>query len=351
MNIPIRARAPLRISFGGGGTEIDPYRSSYGGEVLSTTVNLYAYSTIEKTKDQHLIHCVSSDLNLSEKSNIEDLLSGKVDISKFILKIHFAAYKKIIDDFKIKNLMPIKLTTYCEAPVGSGLGSSSTLSVAIVESLNRFYHLGMEKKDIAHKAYIIEREMLNLSGGLQDHYAATYGGLNYINFFKNGDVRVQPIKIEKSIIYELQASLVLVYTGTSRESADIIETQIALKGKELVGYNKKLHDMKSLAQKMKSALLKNDIKTFGFLIDESWQKKRSLSKFISNERINNIYKKTKNLGAYGGKISGAGGGGFMIIICNPNNRAKIINKLISEKFDSYKITLTSTGVKSWDLKL
>ncbi len=351
MRIPVRARAPLRISFGGGGTEIDPYRSNYGGEVLSTTVNLYAYSTIENTQDQNLIQCVSSDLNLSEKSNIEDLLSGEVDISKLALKIHFAAYKKIINDFKIKNLMSIRITTYCEAPVGSGLGSSSTLAVAIVESLNRFYQLGMGKKDIADKAYIIERKMLNLSGGLQDHYAATYGGLNYINFFKNGDVRVQPIEIEKSTLYELQASLVLVYTGTSRKSADIIETQITLKGKKLEGYNKKLHGMKVLAQKMKSALLKNDIKSFGFLIDESWQKKRSLTKFISNKNINNIYKKTKILGAYGGKISGAGGGGFLMIICNPNNRAKIINKLISKKFDSYKITLTYTGVKSWDLKL
>ena len=350
MHIPIRTRAPLRISFGGGGTEIDPYRSIYGGEVLSTTVNLYAYSTIEKTRDRHLIQCVSSDLNLSEKSNIEDLLSSELDISKFTLKIHFAAYKKIIDDFNIKNPMSIKITTYCEAPVGSGLGSSSTLSVAIVESLNRFYNLGMAKKDIAHKAYVIERKMLNLSGGLQDHYAATYGGLNYINFYKNGDVRVQPIKIEKSTLYELQASLVLVYTGTSRDSADIIKTQITLKGKELVGYDKKLHEMKVLAQKMKSALLKNDIQSFGYLIDESWQKKRSLSKYISNENINNIYEKTKSLGAYGGKISGAGGGGFLMIICNPNHRAKIINNLISEDFNSYKITLNTAGIKSWILK-
>ncbi len=345
----VRSRAPLRISFGGGGTEIDPYRSNSGGQVLNTSISLYAYTTIEEI-DENKIIFNASDLNINESYDINSIINENDLISNSKLKIHFSTFKYLIKDFKIENIKSLKIVTYSDAPVGSGLGSSSTLTVSMIEAFNKYYNLGYTKYEIAMKAFHIERVILGLHGGQQDQFSASFGGFNFINFNKDGSVNLEPLNLSKKILFELESSMILAYTGISRDSAKIIESQIKKDINKDEKYIKNLDEIKLFAKKMEHALVRNDIEKFGNLLHQSWQKKRKLSKLITSDHIDNLYKSVRDLGAIGGKISGAGGGGFFMIICNPTHKGSIKNKLIDLGNEIFPVQFSQNGSYSWTIQ-
>ena len=241
----------------------------------------------------------------------------------------------------------IEIITFCDAPPGSGLGSSSTLTVAMIQAYDRKYNLKLNKDEIAQKAFYVERIILGLKGGQQDQYAASFGGFNHLYFKKNGEVTVESLKISNSIKCEFEASLIMLYTGISRESGNIIERQIKKDSSGDLNYYDKLTKLKKLTSVMKNALLENNIAEFGKLLHDSWLIKRNLSNLVSNSLIDKLYSIAKLNGADGGKISGAGGGGFFTISCNPSNKGDIKNALIKHNLRPHSVSISENGSESW----
>ena len=344
-----RSRAPLRISFGGGGTEIDPYRTNYGGEILNTTISLYAYTTIKHSLDKNIVTFIASDLQITETYKVSDIFNNQLLYEKSRLKILIATFYTLLKPISDVERLALEITTFCDAPPGSGLGSSSTLTVSLIKAFNNRFSLGYDKHKIAETAFHIERVILGFKGGQQDQYSAAFGGLNYIKFKKNNSVDVQPIAISKNLLNEFEASLLLAYTGISRDSGNIIEAQIK---KDKSGNNSYIEDMnklKKIARLMKKSLENKDIASFGKLLHESWIIKRTLTKMITNSYIDDIYNLSRSLGAYGGKISGAGGGGFFTIICDPENKGNIYNRLTDLGNKLFTFKFTKNGASSWEV--
>jgi D-glycero-alpha-D-manno-heptose-7-phosphate kinase len=316
----IRAKAPLRLGFAGGGTDVSPYSDIYGGAILNATVSLFAYATLEPTNDGRIV------FNAVDRGQVLELKSTErleIDDNLPILK---AIYNRIVKNFAKKPLS-FKLTTFVEAPPGSGLGSSSTLVVSILGAFAEWLSLPLGEYDLAHLAYEIERVDLNMAGGKQDQYAATFGGFNFMEFFGDDRVIVNPLKIKPDYIRELEFNLLLYYTGTSRLSHKIIEDQrenVVSKNELAVAA---MHDMKAHAVKIKEALLKGNIDAFGEFLGSSWTHKKQMAKSISNTAIDELYDIAKKAGAVGGKLSGAGGGGFMMLYCPRIARYNVIEAL------------------------
>lgn len=337
----VRSKAPLRLGLAGGGTDIDNYSSVYGGVVLNATINMYAHCTIELTEDDE-IYFIAKDLDLVEKH----VLSTKIPNSAK-LPLHCGVYNHIVKYFNNNIPISLKITTYADAPAGSGLGTSSAIVVAILKAFVELLKLPLGEYDVAHLAYEIERVDLNLAGGKQDQYAATFGGFNFIEFYSNDRVIVNPLRIRQWMKDELEESLVLFFTGTSRESANIIKDQIAStienKKRNLEG----MHQLKEVAYKMKEALLKGDVNGIAIELKNGWEAKKKTSKVISNPLIENIYLTAIQNGAIAGKISGAGGGGFMMFIVDPLKKLDVINAL--NKFDGkvQSVEFVDRGTKGW----
>ncbi len=269
----IRAKSPLRIGLAGGGTDVSPYCDMYGGQILNACINMFAYATIEPTTNNKIV-LFSADRNEFDEqdSSLSLIYNQKLDLIK-------AVYNRIVKDF-INKPLSFKITTYVDAPAGSGLGSSSTLVVTVLKAFVEWLKLPLTEYDIAKLAWSIEREDMNMSGGLQDQYATAFGGFNYMEFQNNHKVIVNPLRIKKSYIYELENNLVLYYTGTSRLSAQIIDSQI----KEMNSNNSKqsnttieaLHRIKESATNMKNALLTGKINEIGEILDDAWQNKKDI---------------------------------------------------------------------------
>lgn len=319
----IRSKAPLRLGLAGGGTDVSPYCDEYGGCVLNATIGMYAYCTIEVCNDG-MISFDAADRHESIEIESEAYLplNGMLDL-------HKGVYNRVISEFNGGNPLAFRMTTYSDAPAGSGLGSSSTMVVAILKAFVEWLNLPLGEYDIAHLAYEIERIDIGLSGGRQDQYAATFGGFNFMEFYEKDRVIVNPLRIKHWIIDELESSIVLFFTGVSRESAKIIDEQkkntISRKQKAIQA----MHDLKEEAHTMKEAVLKGDIKKFAMTLDKSWATKKCMASSISNSHIEDIYTKALNAGAYSGKISGAGGGGFMIFVVDPVKKVSLIQSLNS----------------------
>jgi D-glycero-alpha-D-manno-heptose-7-phosphate kinase len=241
------------------------------------------------------------------------------------------------------------MITYSDAPAGSGLGSSSTMVVAILKAFMEWLNLPLGEYDMASLAYEIERVDLNLSGGKQDQYAATFGGFNFIEFYDNDRVIVNPLRIKNWIKNEVENSLVLYYTGTSRESAAIINDQIRntkIKAeKSLEG----MHKLKYYATEMKNSLLKGDFDGLGNCLRKGWESKKMMSTTITNPLIDEIYNFIMLNGAKAAKISGAGGGGFMMILCDPIERYSLIQNLKKTEGKVMSVHFTETGAQAWTL--
>ncbi len=337
-----RSTAPLRLGLAGGGTDVSPYSDLYGGAILNATVGLYVHATLEPLDNRTISFC-SKDLGESEDLESAPYLelNGKVDLMK-------AVYNRIVKDFTKKPLS-FKLTTFVDVPKGSGLGTSSTVTVAILGAFVEWLKLPLGEYDIARLAYSIEREDVGLAGGKQDQYAATFGGFNFMEFAQD-KVIVNPLRIKKKYRKELEFNLLLYYTGTNRESAKIIKNQVQNFSKESDQSIEAAHYLKEHAYKMKEALLLGNLHRLGTLLDESWQKKKMLSPGITNPVIDDLYETALNSGATGGKISGAGGGGFMFFYCPEDSRYRVKEALSHYGGKFVKFTFTSDGLYTWKSK-
>lgn len=314
--IIIRAKAPLRISFAGGGTDVTPYPEKEGGCVLNATINKYAYGTLRPRNDNR-IKIESLDFGISIDYLIDEILTydGKLDLVK-------AAIKKI----KGRKSTGFDLFLHSDAPPGTGLGSSSAMMVTLVGLLKEFKNIPVTDYEIANLAYIIERKELGIKGGLQDQYASTFGGFNYIEFLKDRVV-VNPLRINRDVINELENNLLLCYTGETRISAKIINDQINRYKRGCKEALEGMKKLKGIAIEMKNALLQRKLREFGELLNFAWENKKKMSPKISHPKIEEMYEIAIKNGSIGGKLLGAGGGGFMLFYCQFDKKHKIAEEL------------------------
>ena len=293
----IRGRAPLRVSFGGGGTDVAPFCEQQGGAIIGSTINKYAYcSIVPREDDQIIVHSLDFDMTVKYNTNENYVYDGRLDLVTAAL---MARWKGIM------------LDAYAMADL----------------------------------AYEVEREDLKIDGGYQDQYAATFGGFNFIEFHGRNNVVVNPLRIKKDIIHELQYNLLLCYTGKIHVSANIIKDQVQ-------NYEKKdafdaMCEVKALAYAMKDELLKGNLHSFGKLLDYGWQSKKRMSNKISNPQIDELYAEALKAGALGGKLLGAGGGGYLLMYCPYNVRHKVAARMEAMGGQLADWNFELRGAQSW----
>jgi D-glycero-alpha-D-manno-heptose-7-phosphate kinase len=342
----IRARSPLRLGLAGGGTDVPPYCNLYGGCILNATIDYYAYATIE-TLDNGRIEFCSSDQNREISYDAIPFLEfdGELDLFK-------AIYNRVVRDFNQGKPLSLRLTSRVDVPSGSGLGGSSTLVVATLKAFAELLTIPLGDYDLAQMAYLIERIDAGLHGGKQDHYAAAFGGFNFMEFGANEYVLVNPLRIKESVIAELEASMVLFYTGQSRNSADIIAEQSQNVEKRQDTALEAMHQIKREALLMKEGLLRGNFGALHDVLRSSWHAKRNMASNISNQHLDSIYEMALQHGAYCGKISGAGGGGFMMFLADPAIKNRVIDALRLHFADGlvFGCHFTPQGGQAWRVK-
>jgi D-glycero-alpha-D-manno-heptose-7-phosphate kinase len=336
----IRSKAPLRIGLAGGGSDVSPYSDLYGGAILNATISLYAYATIVPRNDGKIV------LHSIDKNEYHELKSEDSIPINGILNLHRGVYNRVVKDFARKPLS-FTLSTSVDAPAGSGLGTSSTLVVAILGAFAEWLKLPLGEYDLAKLAYDIERVDLGMAGGKQDQYAATFGGVNFMEFSGNDNVIVNPLRIKDIYLNELSHNLVLFYTQTSRLSSKIIEAQSANVIKNDQKSIDAMHQLKKQSVMMKEALLRGNLNKIGEILDFGWTFKKQTAEEISNSLLDEIYEVARANGASGGKISGAGGGGFMIFYCPGDNRSRVIESLKRFGGEAKRYEFTTNGLVTW----
>ncbi|MBD0298143.1 MAG: dehydrogenase [Flavisolibacter sp.] len=336
-----RSKAPLRIGLAGGGTDVSPYSDLYGGAILNATISLFAMASIEPLPEKKVILQANDRSEQFECNWMKELpIDGQLDLLKGV-------YNCIQKDYGVP--CGFKLSTFVDAPAGSGLGTSSTLVVAIIGAFTEMLRLPLGEYDMAHYAYEIERNYLKMAGGKQDQYAATFGGVNFMEFYGEDKVIVNPLRIKQEYLFELENNLLLYYTSTSRESAKIIKEQTSNVESKNEASIEAMHQLKQQALMMKEALLKGRLHQFGEILDYGHQQKRRMASGISNPLMEEIYETAKKSGATGGKISGAGGGGFMIFYCPGNTKYDVIKSLerFGGRYRTYQFV--EHGLKTWSI--
>ncbi|MDQ3935917.1 MAG: GHMP kinase [Actinomycetota bacterium] len=333
-----RAKAPLRVSFAGGGTDVPPFPEQEGGLVLSAAINRYAYGSLTPRGDDR-IRIESVDFGLEETFGIgeEMMFDGKLGLVK-------AAIGKLRETRA--GDPGYDLFLHSSAPPGSGLGSSSTVMVTLIGLLKDFHRMPLTDYEIAELAYAIERVDLGIRGGHQDQYAATFGGFNFIEFHAD-HVIVNPLRIPADVIHELEHNMLLVYTGATRQSDRIIEdqTQRFTGGEE--GALEGLRMQKDLAVQMKNALLRRRLDDFGSLLGSAWQYKKKMSPRISTSFIDEAYEEAIKQGALGGKVTGAGGGGYMLFFCPFQHKHRVAERLIEMGARVTEFEFAAEGLTTW----
>lgn len=336
----VRSKAPLRISFCGGGTDVPPYPETHGGCVLSCTIDKYAYVSI-RARDDDRIRVTSLDQRVDLEYHRGDatLPDGKLDLARSI----FARFGS----------MSLQCFMHSDAPPGSGLGSSSTMIVALIAALGRFRGLHFGRYEMAELAYKVEREDLGIVGGMQDQYAAAFGGFNFIEFSKDGVV-VNPLRISDDAANELQYHLLLCYTGATRLSSNILKEQTANVTSGVPAVVDSLAQMKLLTLEMKKALLRHKFRDFGDLLDQTWWLKKKLASAISNSAIDELYDVARKNGAIGGKILGAGGGGYLLLFVPFTRRERVAEvmeraggRVVDFQFDGAGVRTWSASSSTW----
>lgn len=338
----IRSKAPLRLGLAGGGSDVSPYSDIYGGLILNATINLYTYCTIEETQDGY-ITIESEDAHCYKNFPLAPQLP--IDGEASLIK---GVYNRVIRDFNIKP-RSFKITTYNDAPAGSGLGTSSSMVVCILKAFIEWFSLPLGDYETSRLAYEIERKDLNLSGGKQDQYAAAFGGFNYMEFLQNDLVIVNPLKIKRWIIDELEASMVLYFTGASRSSAAIIDQQKKNTSSGNEEAIEAMHKIKQSAIDMKQALLKGDIKLLAKILGEGWENKKKMADAITNPTIQKVFDVAIPAGALTGKVSGAGGGGFVMLMVEPTRKKEVINALKTLDGFVMPFQFTEGGAHGWKI--
>lgn len=337
----VRARAPLRLGLAGGGTDVSPYCDIHGGYVLNAAIGRYAYAVI-KTLDEPVIRFAVTDQQLEKLKAVDEplVLNGKLDL-------HKAVYNHMVQRFNGGRPIPLELSTFCDAPAGSGLGSSSTLVVAMIRAFVELLNLPLDDYAIAQLAFKIERIDCGLQGGRQDQYSATFGGFNFMEFYEGERVIVNPLRIKNWILCELEASLVLFFTGVSRESARIIADQSSNVKSGVVGALEAMHGIKREALVMKESLLRGDFEGFVESIRQGWENKKRSAKTVSTPQIEEIYEAALKSGALAGKVSGAGGGGFMLFFVPTERRMDVVRTLSNFPGHVSNCHFTKYGCQAW----
>jgi len=340
----IRARAPLRLGLAGGGTDVSPYCDRYGGLVLNATIDKYAYTVLEPGAEADGVRFAAADRQESwaGEAGAEIPLDGRLDL-------HKGVYNRIVREFNAGRPLPLSMTTHTDAPPGSGLGSSSTLVVAMIKAFVEWLNLPLGEYDIARLAYQIERQDVGLSGGRQDQYAATFGGFNFMEFHPQERVVVNPLRIKNWIISELEASLLLYFGGVSRDSAQIIDEQARNVKQEDSVAIEAMHALKQEAVAMKENLLKGDFSGLVESMQAGWEAKKRMARSISNPLIEESYDRARQAGMRAGKISGAGGGGFMMLLVDPTRRMDVIRALSATQGQVYTCHFTKNGTEGWKI--
>jgi len=337
-----RSKAPLRIGLAGGGTDVSPYSDQYGGAILNTTISLSAYASIEPLSQNKIIVQALDRNEIQEFDLVPALpIDGKLDLLKGV-------YNRIQKDHLLA-LPGFRLSTFVDAPAGSGLGTSSTLVVAVLGAFVEMLKLPLDDYKIAQYAYDIERNDLQLAGGKQDQYAATFGGVNFMEFYANDKVIVNPLRIKPKYLHELENNLVLYFTSTSRESAAIINEQVKNVNEKNEKSIEAMHHLKDQARMMKEALLQGKLDEIGVILNYGFEQKRNMAANISNSDIEKVYAAAKTAGATGGKISGAGGGGFMFFYCPGNTRHAVIKTLNTFGGVVRDYSFTEHGLTTWSI--
>lgn len=332
----IRARSPLRISFAGGGTDVSPFPEQEGGLVLNATINKYVYGMLRpRTDNQIQIESVDFGMSLSYGVGEPIIFDGKLDLIK-------AAIQRLVGT----NSSGFDLYLHSNVPPGSGLGSSSTVMVTLIGLLKEFQNLPLTDYEVANLAYVIERKELGIKGGLQDQYAATFGGINFIEFWRDR-VIVNPLRISSDIISELEHNLLLCYTGSTRPSDRIIEDQTGRFTQRDESALQGLRMQKNLAVEMKNALLQRRLNTFGELLHQAWEYKKKMSPKISTPFIDELYGEARRHGALGGKITGAGGGGYMLFYCPFECKCGVAAALCKMGTNVAEFAFEFHGLQTW----
>lgn len=331
------ARAPLRISFAGGGTDVPPYPERFGGAALNATINRFAYCTVT-AGDNDTIRVTSFDLEQSTEfaTSVVPDFDGNLDLVK-------AVFRRI----NVERLMPMNITLHCDAPPGSGLGASSAIVVVIISALAKFLGVTLSRHELAHVAYLVEREDVGIAGGYQDQYAASYGGFSFMEF--GSTVDVVPLRLEPYQIYDLETHLVLAYVGETRISSGIIQKQtdrfISGEADSIVSLDR----IKLLAYEARTALLSDQLGDLARCIDEGWHCKKNLTDSISSPVVEYLYNIGLNAGAQAGKLIGAGGGGYMLFFVLPSRRRTVIKVLEDAGATvARNINFGSAGVFAWE---
>jgi D-glycero-alpha-D-manno-heptose-7-phosphate kinase len=334
--VHIRAKAPLRLSFAGGGTDVSPFLEREGGCVLSATISRYSWGTLTPRADAQ-IHLESADLGalfyFDTRSNL--VYDGKMDLAKAAIRTLSGQDSAGFDLF---------LKT--DAPPGSGLGSSSSLMVNLIGLLREFKSMPLTEYETAEMAYDIERKQLGIRGGMQDQYAAVFGGFNFIEFHAD-HVIVNPLRIHRDAANELEHNLLLCYTGKPRTTDGIIQDQVGRYEHNEEAATAGLREQKSLATEMKHLLLKRRLDDFGSLLDTAWQSKKKMSPKISNPQIDELYAEARRHGALGGKITGAGGGGYLLVYCEYEKKHKVAEALRRAGALPTEFGFEFNGLQTW----
>jgi len=340
----VRARAPLRLGLAGGGTDVSPYCDRYGGLTLNVTIDKYAYTVIEPRPQGTGVRLVAADNRTAWEGDAKPPLplDGQ-------LNLHKGVYNRIVRDFNAGRPLPLVMTTHTDAPPGSGLGSSSTLVVSMIKAFVEWLNLPLGEYEIARLAYEIERIDVGLSGGRQDQYAATFGGFNFMEFHPGERVVVNPLRIKNWIISELEASLLLYFGGVSRDSAKIIDEQADNVKRNEVEAIDAMHALKAEAIAMKEALLKGDFDGLVESLNAGWEAKKRMASSISNPAIEEAYALAKEAGMRAGKVSGAGGGGFMMLLVDPVRRMDVMRAMHETQGQVSTCHFTKYGTQGWKI--
>ena len=337
----VRARAPLRLGLAGGGTDLSPYCDEYGGAILNATIDRFAFAHVF-SNDASKIIFRARDVDQEERLDPDVNLLVRQG-----LMLHRAVYAYIMKNYCDGRALPLVVSTAIDVPAGSGLGASSALVVALIEAFRSALQLPLGPYEVARLAFEIERVDLGLAGGRQDQYAAVFGGLNYIEFLAQERVIVNPLRIRRDYLNEFESSLVVAFTGQSRRSDAIIKEQVsglaALNPETIAN----MHALKRDAAEMKLALLTGKIRQVAEILSHSWAAKKKTAAGVSNARVEEMYDVAMQAGAWAGKVSGAGGGGFLMLMTDPENRYRLISRINQAGGQASAVKLTLEGAEGW----
>jgi D-glycero-alpha-D-manno-heptose-7-phosphate kinase len=335
----MRARAPLRLSFCGGGTDVSPYPEERGGMVLSATINQYAYASLRPRRDSRFtLASLDYDVVARYDHPMRMKLDGNLDLIKAVVKA-------------LKVRRGADLWVHSDAPPGSGLGSSSTLVVALIGVISAWLGRPLSGYEVAELAYRIERVDLGLAGGRQDQYAAAFGGFNFIEFGRDSTI-VNPLRIRTDVLNELEYRLLLCYMGQTRESAKIIERQVASYVHRSKPVVQALDHLKRETLEMKKALLLGEVDGLGELLHQAWLHKKKLDPGITTKFVDRLYASARREGAIGGKITGAGGGGYFLFLTRFDRKHRVAaaleklgGQVVPFRFERRGLTTWTTGTR------